>query len=143
MMKKLFYMKGLIALTAVLALAPAVAAESKAKAELKVVAVAAAFEAPAEHAGRVGLEGTVVELETSEPAFVIVTPNPPGSCPSECCAPKRLTIRVPKATFKGKLPKVNDKLVVVGELKPLTVGFEFKPQEVQKGGKVLLSKAKK
>ena len=126
-----------------LLLTPAGAKEPvKAKSELKLIPVAQAFEAPLDHAGKVGLEGTVVEVEGKEPSFVIQTPNPPDACQSECCAPKRFTVHVPKGSFEGKLPKKDSKVVVVGDLKPLTVGFDFKVTEVRQGDKVLLAKAK-
>jgi hypothetical protein len=133
----------MVTLLGSLLLTPAGAKEpAKAKGELKVIPVAKAFEAPADHAGKVGLEGTVAEVEGKEPSFVILTPNPPGSCPSECCAPQRFTVHVPKGAFSGKLPKKDSKVVVVGELKPLTKGFEFTVAEVRQGDKVLLAKAK-
>jgi hypothetical protein len=125
-----------------IAAAPLAALNAKpaAKAKLKVITVAAAFEAPLEHEGKVGLEGTVVEVDSKGSSFVVLTPNPPGSCTSECCAPKRFTVKVPKDKFSGKLPKADSKVVVVGELKPLTVGFDFTVAEVRQADKPLLTK---
>jgi hypothetical protein len=112
-----------------------------AKAELKVISVADAFAKSQDYSGKLGVKGTVAEVDTKARSFVILTPNPPGSCTSECCAPKRLPVEV--KNLKGDLPKVDEVLVVVGDFKPLTMGFDFVPKEVRRGDKVILAAQKK
>jgi hypothetical protein len=121
--------------------APVSAKEQK-QAKLKVIAVASAFSEADQHEGKVGLEGKVVEVDAKEPSFVILTPNPPGSCQSECCAPKRFTVHVPKDKFAGKLPKKESQVVVVGNLKALTSGFDFKVLEVRQADKPIFTAKK-
>jgi len=108
--------------------------------KLKTISVAEAFASPDKHEGKIGIEGTVIAVDSKALSFSIHTPNPPDACQEECCAPKQLPVSVPKADFKGKLPKKNDKVVVVGEFKALTVGFDFTPVEVRVNGKVVISK---
>jgi hypothetical protein len=133
----------LLGLSTLLTLA---AATAKEPAEVSEISVQEAFDAPQDHAGRVGLKCAVVEIADKERTFVVLDPNPPaGNCKEKggaCCEPKRLTVSVPKESFKGKLPKIGDRLVLVGDLKPLTVGFEFSLSEVRQAKKVILAKVK-
>jgi hypothetical protein len=130
------YLVAVLALAGAALAAVAIAAEPK----LTIVDLAAAFAAPADFEGQVGLEGKVAEVQAKERSFVMVSSETEGGCTEECCAPDRLTIEVPTADWKGKLPKVGDSLVAVGELTPLTVGFDLAVKEVRSGDKVLLSR---
>jgi hypothetical protein len=117
----------------------AVAAEAK----LKVVDLAVAFAAPADHKGHIGLEGKVAEVASKERTFTLVSTTAEPGCTEECCPGDRLTVEVPTADWKGKLPKVGDSIVAIGELTPLTVGFDLAVSEVRSGDKVLLSRKTK
>ena len=108
--------------------------------KLKVISVADAFAQAADYSGEVGIEGHVVSVDAKARSFEIHTPNPPDACQEECCAPKRLPVEVPAASFKGTLPKKGDKVVIVGDFKPLTVGFDFTPKEVRAKGKAIISR---
>jgi hypothetical protein len=82
---------------------------------------------PSAYKGTFKIKGVVSSVSASKSTFVMIDLREYAECGIVTCASKYVRVR-----YKGKLPRVIDKLIVTGEMVQHGRGYLFEAKELQK-----------
>lgn len=111
-------------------------------ADVKLVGVDAVAKDPKKHAGRVAVEGVVAKVFAARGAFNLIDVTEFAACGRTDCAEYTVPVLVSKDEFQGDLPKEKETVLVIGDVQPNEIGYQFVVQEVRRRDSTLLSRTK-
>jgi hypothetical protein len=105
---------------------------------LPVVGVVKLDSNPKAHSGEVAVMGLVETVLADRGAFTLVECGAEVGCKDGCCPAAKFPVVVPQDRFEGKLPELNQEVIVIGKLTPAETGYSFDVHEVRLEEAVLL-----
>lgn len=104
---------------------------------------------PASYTGSIAIKGVVQDVNTADSSIVLIDQTEYETCGlTPCGSAGLLPLFLPStgtsapggATYEGELPVLEDKVVVVGEIKSSTQGYYFDVERVERAGQTLIAK---
>lgn len=105
-----------------------------------VVAVDRLLRGPADHAGRLAVQGVVVRSIPERGALVLVSADEFKSCGLNACTHAAMPVRIEPGNFEGTLPQPGLFVTMIGDFEAAERGFAFELLEIHHEGGVVLAR---
>lgn len=92
------------------------------------------------YAGRLGVQGVIVQSYPERGAFVLVDLAEFKSCGLNACTDAAMPVRFDAGAYEGALPPPGTSVTLIGDFAPDDRGFAFSLLEVQHEGGVILAR---
>ena len=104
------------------------------------VAVDRLMRHPGDHAGRLAVQGVVVQSVPERGALLLVDLDEFKSCGLNACTDASMPVRVAPAGYEGALPQPGEFVTMIGDFEAGERGFTFELVEIHREGDVVLAR---
>jgi len=120
---------------------PAVALRAAVVADgVATVAVDRLMRRPGDYAGRLAVEGVVVQSVPERGALLLVDLDEFKSCGLAACTDASMPVRIDLTGYEGTLPQPGELVTMIGDFTAAERGFTFELLEIHREGGVVLAR---